>query len=176
MSDISDYQVEHLLLLVGSNALQDAVAGKLLTAPGSTITLIHSKDGSDLAQRLGEWFRSAGYTDIRFAEVKESNAASVHKEVSKKIEEYERNHPGTNQTHTARVGLNHNGRTKVMAVESYRSLEQWASKHKREAVFSYLDAHTLQMLIERTDDIPPIPFDAGLEGEISIRDLLKFHN
>jgi hypothetical protein len=176
MSDIRDYQVNHLLLLVGSNPVPNVVAGKLLTAPGSTITFIHSKDGSDLAQRLGEWFGSTGYTDIRFAEVKESNATSVHKEVSKKIEEYERNHAGTNQTHTARMGLNYTGGTKVMAVHAYRALEQWASKPNREAVFSYLDAHTLQMLIERTDDMPPIPFDVGLEVEISIRDLLKLHN
>src|SRR5947209_5626131 len=115
MSELSKYKVDHLLLLVGSNPVPNVVAGKLLTvpggtislnttataqaddagklltAPGSTITLIHSKDGSDLAQRLGKWFRSKGYTDIRFAEVKKSNAAYVHKEVSKKIEEYKGN-------------------------------------------------------------------------------------
>src|SRR5438128_1550136 len=140
MSDISDHQVNHLLLLVGSNPVPNVVAGKLLTTPGGTITLIHSKDGSDLAGRLAAWFRNAGYADIGLKQVEESNAASVRGQVSRAIEEYERDHAGTNHTHMALVGLNYTGGTKVMSVHAYRALEQWAGKHKREAVFSYLDA------------------------------------
>ncbi len=178
MSDIRDYQVDHLLLLVGSNPVPNAVAGKLLTAPGGTITLIHSKDGFELAKRLKSWFVEAGYVDtnIGLKEVKESDATSVFGRVQEVLEKYEQDHAGTNKADMTRVGLNYTGGTKVMSVHAYRALEQWANKHKKEAVFSYLDARTLQMRFERTDDMSPIPFDVGLEVEIRIRDLLKLHN
>lgn len=176
MSEIRDYQVDHLLLLVGSNPLPNAVAGKLLTVQGGKISLIHSKDGSDLAGRLAAWFRNAGYVDIGLKQVEESNAASVRREVSRAIEEYEQAYTETNQTHTARVGLNYTGGTKVMSTHAYRTLEQWASVHKREAVFSYLDARTLHIRFEQITDGPPISFYVGLELDMSIRDLLKLHN
>ncbi|HET9919203.1 MAG TPA: hypothetical protein VFQ30_05135 [Ktedonobacteraceae bacterium] len=176
MSEIRDYQVDHLLLLVGSNPLPNAVAGKLLTVQGGKISLIHSKDGSDLAGRLAAWFRNAGYVDIGLKQVEESDAASVRREVSRAIEEYEQAYTETNQTHTARVGLNYTGGTKVMSTHAYRTLEQWASVHKREAVFSYLDARTLHIRFEQITGWPPISFYVGLELDMSIRDLLKLHN
>jgi len=175
MSEIRDYRVDHLLLLVGFNPLPNAVAGKLLTAPGGTITLIHSKDGFNIARRLAMRFRNAGYADIDLFQVEESNAASVREKVFRAIEQYEHNHAGTNSARVARMGLNYTGGTKVMSVHGYRALEQWASKHKREAIFSYLDARTLQMCIEQMGDRPPISFDVGLEVEISIHDLLTLH-
>jgi hypothetical protein len=170
MSHISDYQVDHLLLLVGSNPLPNAVAGKLLTAPGGKITLISSRDGFPLAERLGKWFQNV---DISLKEVRESEAASVEEKVSEAIEQYERDHARTNAASPARVGLNYTGGTKVMSVHAYRALEQWASKHKRKAVFSYLDARTLQMRFEQVDGWPALP--VSLAAEISIRDLLTLH-
>jgi hypothetical protein len=170
MSDLQDYQVDHLLLLIGSNPLPNAVAGKLLAVPGGTITLIHSKDGFPLAERLRTWFQNV---TIRFKEVKESEAASVEEKVCEALDEYERDRTKTNHEHPARVGLNYTGGTKVMAVHAYRVLEQWASKHERKAVFSYLDARTLQMCFEQVDGWPAIP--VSLAVEISIRDLLTLH-
>lgn len=176
MSEIRDYQVDHLLLLVGSNPLPDVVAGKLLTAPGGTITLIHSEDSFDVAKRLATWFQNAGYADVDLVQVEQAKAVSVYQRVSSKIEEYEHEHAGTKQTHTTRAGLNYTGGTKVMSVHAYRALEQWASKHKREAVFSYLDARTLQMHLERTGGGSPISFYVGRSVDITIRDLLTLHN
>jgi len=170
MNTIHDYQIDHLLLLVGSNPVPNAVAGKLLAAPGGTITLIYSKDGFPLAERLGKWFQNV---DISLKEVKESEAASVEEKVFEAIEQYERDPARTNAAHPARVGLNYTGGTKVMAVHAYRALEQWASKHKRKAVFSYLDARTLQMRFEQVDGWPAIPI--SLAVEIDIRDLLTLH-
>lgn len=170
MSELSEYKVDHLLLLVGSNPLPNAVAGKLLAAPGGKITLIHSRDGFPLAQRLEKWFQNV---DISLKEVKESEAASVEEKVSEAIEQYERDHTSTNPVHPARVGLNYTGGTKVMAVHAYRVLEQWAKKHERKAVFSYLDARTLQMRFEQVDGGPAIP--VSLAVEIGIHDLLTLH-
>lgn len=113
MSTLHDYQVDHLLLLVGSNPLPNAVAGRLLTTPAGTITLICSaegrsakKDQSDdpepddspsLVQRLTKWFRErersnsdVSYSDISYKEVKEADADSVRKCVYELLNEYER--------------------------------------------------------------------------------------
>src|SRR5690349_4341044 len=111
MSELRDYQVDHLLLLVGSNPVPNAVAGKLLTAPGGSITLIHSADGLDLAQRLKSWFVHMGYSDtnIGFKEVEESDAVSVYVGIQDVLEKYERYFGTANKAHMARVGLNYTG-------------------------------------------------------------------
>lgn len=175
MSNIRDYQVDHLLLLVGSNPLPNAVAGKLLTTTADTITLIHSADGLLLAQRLKSWFLDEGYSDtnIGFKQVEESDAASVYQGVSRVLDAFERDHGNASK---ARLGLNYTGGTKVMAVQTYRALENWARFHSREAVFSYLDARTLKMRIERVPGGDTISFYVGLGVDINIHDLLKLHN
>ena len=194
MSDIHDYQVNHLLLLVGSNPVPNAVAGKLLTTTAGTITLIHSPatDSLDLAQRLRSWFLDTGYSDtnIGFKQVKESNAASVSAGVYKVLKEYERkvleecksDSSNANKARKVRVGLNYTGGTKVMSVHAYLALKSWVEDDNRDAifsrdpVFSYLDARTLQMHFDPAIGRPAIPFYVGLGVNISIRDLLKLHN
>src|SRR6266487_4756377 len=127
MSSIYDYQVDHLLILVGSNPVPNAVAGKLLTRPGGTITLIHSEegqptsrrqsDGPTLVQRLKSWFVLKGFSDtnIGFKQVEESNATSVRMCVHEVLNEYERKvleeckngSDNANKVHNVRVGLNY---------------------------------------------------------------------
>jgi len=178
MSDVRDYQVDHLLLLIGSNPVPNAVAGKLLTRPGGTITLIHSADGLYLAQRLKSWFVNAGYSDknIGFTQVEESNATLVYERVHEVLKQRENDFGNANKAPMARVGLNYTGGTKVMSVHAYRALENWAKTHDREAIFSYLDARTLQMRFDRTPGRDAISFYVGLEVEIGIRDLLELHD
>ena len=187
MSDIRDYQVHHLLLLVGSNPIPNAVAGKLLIRPGGTITLIHSKDGFKIAQRLKSWFVNAGFSDshIGFKEVQESEASMVYDLVHEALEQYERNvlkHVENDSSNAsggqiARVGLNYTGGTKVMSVHAYRALENWAKSLDRgEAIFSYLDARTLQLRFDRIPGGDAISFPVGLEVDIGIHDLLALHN
>src|SRR5712692_7872159 len=76
----------------------------------------------------------------------------------------------------ARVGLNYTGGTKVMSVHAYRALENWAKSRDREAIFSYLDARTLQMRFDRAPGRDAISFYVGLKVDIGIRDLLELHN
>ena len=196
MSEIRDYQVDHLLLLVGSNPVPNAVAGKLLTAPGGSITLIHSADGLDLSQRLKQilksWFADAGYpdTNIGFKPVEESNAASVSAGVYEVLEEYERkvlkeyksDSGNANKARMVRLGLNYTGGTKVMSVQAYHALKTWANDRRRDAlfsrdpVFSYLDARTLQMRFDPAPSRDAISFYVGLGVEIGINELLGLHN
>jgi hypothetical protein len=178
MSTIHDYQVEHLLLLVGSNPIPNAVAGKLLVAQGGTITLIHSSGSLPLAQRLESWLagpnKDRADITVVFAGVEESNATSVYDGVMKALDAYEHAHRNAINTGTARVGLNYTGGTKVMAVQAHRAVAEWAKAHQlEEPVFSYLDARTLEM---RFDSAPTVPFPVGLEVQISTLELLKLHN
>jgi len=190
MSDIYDYQVDYLLLLVGSNPLPNAVAGKLLTATAGAITLIYSKDGPALAQRLSAWLR-AGHSDttIDLKEVKESDANSVEESIRealtnyerKVIEEYKSNSSNANSGQKIRIGLNYTGGTKVMAVHAHLALEKWIKgPHKHDIfssdpLFSYLDARTLQMCFDPASGRPAISFYVGREVGIGIRDLLQLH-
>lgn len=183
MSELRDYQVDHLLLLVGSNPVPNAVAGKLLTKKESTITLIHSKDGLKLAQRLQSWFVRAGYSgNIGFKQVEESNAASVSTGVQQALNEYERKilaedkSESGKKAHEVRVGLNYTGGTKVMSVHAYRTLEKWSNASNKVAIFSYLDARSLHMRLESVRSLPAISFYVGREVEISIEDLLELHD
>jgi hypothetical protein len=178
MSEIRDYQVDHLLLLVGSNPVPNAVAGKLLTSPGGTISLIHSADGLDLAQRLKSWFLDAGYSDtnIGFTQVEESNATLVYERVHEVLEQRENDFSNAKKARIARVGLNYTGGTKVMSVHAYRALENWAKSRDREAFFSYLDARTLQMRFDRAPGRDAISFSVGQEVDIGIGDLLELHD
>lgn len=64
MADLTAQQVDHLLLLVGSNALPNALTGRLLAKPKAQITLIYSKGVSDVADSLKKWLdaQGEGYT------------------------------------------------------------------------------------------------------------------
>lgn len=179
MSNISDYQVDHLLLLVGSNPLPNAVAGKLLVAADGMITLIHSQDSCALAKRLRLWLL---YPETRIAridliEVEESDATSVCRGVEKALKTYESSNDAKKRGKVC-VGLHYTGGTKVMSVHAYRVLENWARSAKnqeREAVFSYLDAHTLRMRFDETPGKNALSFSVGLNVEIGIEALIAMH-
>lgn len=190
MSDIGDYQVDHLLLLVGSNPLPNAVAGKLLLTSGGTITLIHSKEGFDLAQRLQRWFDQAGYssTNINFKNVEdESDANLVEMRVYEALDDYERkideeHNRDSGNAKRVRIGLNYTGGTKVMAVHAHLAVKNWLAKSHRnptfsgDPIFSYLDARTLHMRFDPVGGQPAISFPVGRKVEIDISDLLRLHN
>ncbi|MEO9027204.1 MAG: hypothetical protein ABI413_00160 [Ktedonobacteraceae bacterium] len=174
MSDILDYQVDHLLLLVGSNPLPNAVAGKLLVTAEGTITLIHSQNSHSLAGRLKGWLCDAGFSRDRIGctSVAESDADSVYSNVFSALKAHENKQGNTNKADVARVGLNYTGGTKVMSVHAYRAVEKWAQERHWEAVFSYLDAHTLRMHI----DSPASSRYVGRGVDLSIKDLLTLHD
>jgi hypothetical protein len=181
MSTIHDYQVDHLLLLVGSNPIPNAVAGKLLVAAGGTITLIHSAGSLPLAERLESWLidldKARADRTIVFAGVEESNADSVYDGVMKALDAYEHAHRNAINTSIARVGLNYTGGTKVMAVQAHRAVAAWAENHQlEEPVFSYLDARTLQMCFDSAPGRETVSFDVSLDVEISVDELLALHN
>ena len=140
---MKQYQVGHLLLLVGSNPVPNAVAGKLLVKSGGTITLICSMDSLTIAQRLKSWFEKDGITvrEPNDSQVDPTNPSTIFPVVTQAL----------GRANIQRVGLNYTGGTKAMSVHAYRAVESWCKNIDCNATFSYLDASKLQMVFDSKD-------------------------
>lgn len=160
MSIDERYLVDHLLLLVGGNPLPNAVAGKLLTKPGATITLLHSKETHDTAQRLANWLTQHTTCRIQFKQVDEASPHSIERGIRAQLQ----------AVRAGCVGLHYTGGTKAMSVHAYRTLEKWDGQ-QTPPVFSYLDARTLSLIVDGVDE--PIPLKDTVQ--LRLDDLLALH-
>lgn len=168
------FRTGHLVLLVGGNPLPNAVAGRLLTPPAGTVTLVHSADSFHVAERLQAWLRQQGSANVvRLKQIEESDAASIAQGVHLALEE----------VGNVNVGLNYTGGTKAMAVHAYRAVERWACQHRNrgrsvETVFSYISARRLTMVVDPAD---PMGGHSGYTRyvgrtiELTVKDLLTLH-
>lgn len=166
------HQVDHLLLLVGSNPIPNAVAGKLLVKSGGTITLVCSKDSLGVAQRLKQWLsqdRNIKVREPNDSQIDPANPSSIFQGVRKALE----------NTQAESVGLNYTGGTKAMSVHAYRAVEQWCKEKSILAKFSYLDARTLSIIFDPEDPISgsvPSRKYVGNSLQIALKDLCSFHD
>jgi len=161
-------KVQHLILLVGSNPLPNAVAGRLLVQPGGVITLIHSSDSFSVAQRLKEWLEKEHKNKgmVKLKEAEESEPYSIYQGVRKRLEEVQ----------AKSIGLNYTGGTKMMSVHAYRAVEQWAKDKGIMPVFSYLDARTLQMVFDPVDESSSGQrIYVGRDVTLKLEDFLDLH-
>ncbi|MDK2882197.1 MAG: hypothetical protein PWP58_533 [Bacillota bacterium] len=161
-------RVQHLILLIGSNPLPNAVAGKLLVQPEGVITLVHSSDTFSVAQRLKEWLeedhKKKGMVELK--EVEESEPSSIYQGVWKRLEEIQ----------AESIGLNYTGGTKMMSVHAYRAVEQWTEDKGITPVFSYLDARTLQMVFDPPDGyLSERRVYVGRKVVLRLKDFLALH-
>ncbi len=159
---------EHLFLLVGSNPLPNAVAGKLLTVQGGTITLVHSENFFQVVQRLQRWLCQQGLPNVRLKEVGESHPVSIAQNVRAELQ----------AVNARSVGLNYTGGTKAMSVHAYRAVEQWGQSTGVKPAFSYLDARRLQMEFDPADPSSGELGQAAYIGravELKLADLLELH-
>lgn len=131
------YRTDTLILLVGGNPLPNYVAAHLLSRTASQIVLIHSEGTQARAKLLEQVLRREGRTKLTRESVNEADPASIFQQVQAVAQK----HP------SGSIGLNYTGGTKAMSVHAYRALEQVNSQ----AIFSYLDARRLSMVIDRTD-------------------------
>jgi len=159
MNDLQPYQSDHLFLLVGTNPLPNYVAAELLLKPSGSLYLIHTDETTIVADRLiaalEQKQKADGVTKIPVNEEKEDDIFS-------QIERHAIGKKG--------VGLNYTGGTKTMAVHAYRAIEQACP----DAIFSYLNALTLRMLIKRPGQ-PSQSFPVGLAVRPDLKTLLSLH-
>lgn len=136
--EFAPYQTDVLFLLVGRNALPNYVASHLLLRPGGRLYLVHTEGtggtgpvAQRLAARLAVFSPSLIAVDPRdLAEMKERMEGCL------------------SGTPAGSIGLNYTGGTKVMAVHAYQAVEGFCNRRGREVVFSYLDADSLQLIVE----------------------------
>lgn len=169
-SDLSPYQSDHLILLVGGNPLPNAVAAGLLSKKDGDVTLLHSTYTFSLAQALKKWLMNREYQEgqVTLKEVQESEAHTLYEAVRFVC----RRAP-----ETASIGLHYTGGTKAMSVHAYRALQHWA-KPNQECRFSYLDARTLNLVFDppqaengQSAQKEPV----GLTENIGLEDLFALH-
>ncbi|MCX7681312.1 MAG: hypothetical protein N2508_05010 [Anaerolineae bacterium] len=148
---------EHLFLLVGTNPLPNYVAGKLLLKPDGYIYLVHTDETAQIAERLIAVLRVTA-DRVTMIEVKEAQGDDIFE----KVEKYARDKQD--------VGLHYTGGTKAMAVHAYRAVE----RHCPEAVFSYLDARTLSIVVDLKQQTSQ-SFPVSFEVQPTVDNLLELH-
>lgn len=159
---IEDHRVQHLFLLLGLNPLPNYVAARLLLKPGGKFYLFHSQPKA--ATPRGP--HAADAEPDRMAEARDTlidRLADLGIKVADRISVSEADRDDIFKTVRDRamalpradsIGLHYTGGTKAMATHAYRALESVATEQNRTVVFSYLDARTLSLRIEKLDGKP----------------------
>jgi hypothetical protein len=129
----------------------------LLGAQAGTITLIHSENSFQVAQRLQSWLFGPSFRNVRLKEVGESHPVSITQKVRTEL----------HAINAREVGLHYTGGTKAMSVHAYRAVERWGQTNGVKPTFSYLDARRLQMEFDPADP------SSGETGQAAYRILLK---
>jgi hypothetical protein len=164
--DLSKYQVKHLLLLMGKNPLPNAVAGRLLIEDGGSVTLLYTKGVAQTIGRLGKFL--AGVKFNTPVSVEEANAYSIYQGVFQALA----------GSKGERVGFHYTGGTKAMSVHTYAAVRKWCQdNHQPQPIFSYIDARTLQLVIDPDDPLSQSPQTTPVGDAIvvSLSDLIALH-
>ncbi len=131
------YRTEVLFLLVGGNPLPNYVAAQLMAKQDADIFLLATQGTVAVAQRLKTKLQQVmsqahvqAYTIPKWADLRSKALGAILEKEKARI--------GGRQ-----LGLNYTGGTKEMAVHVYDRIQ---GKYP-EGIFSYLDAHSLRMII-----------------------------
>lgn len=169
MDAISQYKVDHLFLLVGTNPLPNYVAACLLIKDRqqSCIFFVFSDGTSEPCTALKEVLRKYGFENFTDVKVEEANAINIRNQ----IEQHARDLKGL-------VGINYTGGTKVMAVHAYQVFDELSKLDgcNLNVQYSYLDARTLSMRMEGTGiEKMEIIEDLGSYVSITIQEIMELH-
>ena len=159
------YRSDHLFLLVGKNPLPNYVAARLLLKMDGVLCLVHSEGPQGtggVAQRLAAHFPEFWPQLIA---VDPLDVMALREEMERYLK----------RTSSGSIGLNYTGGTKVMAVHSYQAVERFCKEQRREVVFSYLDADTLELTIEPRGGHPAFRCKSVQAVELSILELFDLH-
>jgi len=139
---LEQYRVDHLILLVGGNPLPNYVAARVLAKPGATLHFVHTQKTDPIAKRLSDALKLPAENDqlgrdfatSQFIQVDESNPRDIFDKVKEIASALPRD---------KKIGLNYTGGNRPMSVHAYDAVDETRS----DAIFSYLDAGRLTMLI-----------------------------
>jgi Domain of unknown function (DUF1887) len=162
--EFDKYKVDHLFLLIGENPLPNYVVAKLLLKEGGKLYLVHSTDTVSKADCL-----QRNLKDLKIERISLSDKEADCSYIREKIQEQIKKIPNSSEQ---TFGLNYTGGTKAMSVHGYRALFEASQVHN--PIFSYLDARTLQMRIEKgneTSHPEPVTLQVKLEELFNLHDL-----
>ena len=156
---MEEYKREHLFLLIGTNPLPNYIAAKLMLKDNGKLHLIYSRGVDEAANNLLKTLGLDQEKD-RYKKVliDESAAWDIYEKV---------NNEAKGKTSLA---LHYTGGTKAMAVHAYRAVID----ANPDAVFSYLDARKLEMVIDRPCSDSK-RFSVNLSVKPTIEELLSLH-
>ncbi len=161
-SELDKHKVDHLFLLVGENPLPNYIAARMLLKEGGTVYLVHSTDTAGKADCLKRRLKSVNVERISLGK-SEADSHFIWDKIKNEVEKIAEKNPDHN------FGLNYTGGTKAMSVHSYRGL--FDASGVDNPVFSYLDARSLKMLIDK-DTIPKlVPVKLSLQEIFDLHDL-----
>jgi hypothetical protein len=165
-ADFARFQTPALFLLVGKNPLPNYVAARLLLKADGTLYVIHTTGPTGtghIAQRLARFFPQHR---PQLIPVDPFDTTMLHHTVKRYLE----NAP------LGSVGLNYTGGTKVLAVHTYQVVQEFCQQARREPVFSYLDADTLELSVEPWENRPAFRRQAVHSIVVTLEDLFALHD
>lgn len=167
MSEWTPYQTDHLFLLVGTNPLPNYVAALLLAKDDSTIHLLHSggtRGTEGVATKLKESIqrRRPQIKELVLREIDDADGGRIAQKMTGVLQSIDKR---------ALVGLHYTGGTKAMTVHVYQAVrEQFQT-----AIFSYLDARTLSLKIDRPGEAQSKSIRVERACSVKLDDLMVLH-
>ncbi|TDA68821.1 MAG: hypothetical protein D9V47_06815 [Clostridia bacterium] len=158
MSRLKEYATDHLLLLVGENPLPNYVVARLLGKKYGKVHLIHTARTAENARRIAASLQRCELRCEPPLQVHESYAPDIEEKIYSRLKEI-----GSQE----KIGLNYTGGTKAMAVHAYQAVKSYRS----DAICSYLDARTLELMIDNDGYHEKVNFLVTL----SLKDMWGLH-
>ncbi|MFN6486347.1 MULTISPECIES: hypothetical protein [unclassified Nostoc] len=163
-SEFEPYKVDHLFLLIGENPLPNYVAAQILLKEDGTVYLVHSTDTTSKAACLERNLKGVNVKPISLGR-HEANSCVIKDKIQTEVKNILKKYP----KHT--FGLNYTGGTKAMSVHGYRALFEASGVENPQ--FSYLDARSLQMFIDRENDSPKAE---AVDIKLSLKEIFDLHD
>ncbi len=152
-----DWKTDNLFVLVGGNPLPNYVAAHALLRPEGWLHLVYSTDTMGIASKLASYFPDDRVKTHCLDDP--SNCTEIRRLISTALKTHCK--PGS-------IGLHYTGGTKSMSVHAYQVIDKMQPK----AIFTYLDARTLQL--RRDDQVNPQP--AKFAAKPTVADLFTLHD
>lgn len=156
LKQLSPYQTDHLVLLVGTNPLPNYVAAQLLLRPGGKVHLLCSSGTQEIANRLANELKALTLNCRVQPHIDEGLPAEIYARTERLIDGLDSK---------LSVGLNYTGGTKAMSVHAYRATQAIHENKARMVVFSYLDPRKMALVIDGALD--------GRDAEIPVANALS---
>lgn len=156
-------KTDHLLLLVGNNALPNFVAANLLSHDQTTVHILHTDNTGRVAKALdGAIAQRRPEVQTFFWQIDVADSVEITEQVGSVLRSIKRDES---------IGMNYTGGTKAMSVHGYLA----ATAHRNDVVFSYLDAQTLSLRIDGGVAEQSIRIDARDLCPVDLDTLVRIH-